>query len=157
MYGSSLQMPQLVEVDGPHAGRSHPLPYGEHVIGRGGPASVRLDHDDVSRRHARLEVGPEGVVVHDLGSKNGVHVAGQRLHGPMVLGHDDRFSIGELELRIVHPASLVTRALAAGGEVTATTDLPPPVEPRADLRVLVLPLLGVVACGALVAAMLLWP
>ncbi len=150
----SLQMPQLVEVGGPHAGRSHPLPYGEHVVGRGGPASVRLDHEDVSRRHARLEVGPEGVVVHDLGSKNGVRVAGERLRAPVTLGHDERFALGELELRIVHPASQVTRALAAGGEVTATTDLPPP-EPRPDLRTLVLPLLGVLVCGALVVAMLL--
>lgn len=154
MSESLLQMPQLVEVGGPHAGRSHPLPYGEHVVGRGGRVSVRLDHDDVSRRHARLEVGPDGVVVHDLGSKNGVRVAGERLRAPAVLGHDDRFALGELELRIVHPASQVTRALAAGGEVTATTDLPPP-EPRSDLRVLVLPLLGVVVCAALVVVMLL--
>lgn len=153
---SSLQMPQLVEVDGPHAGRSHPLPYGEHVVGRGGRVSVRLDHEDVSRQHARLEVGPEGVVVHDLGSKNGVRVAGQRLRAPVTLGHDDGFSLGELELRIIHPASQVTRALAAGGEVTVTTDLPPP-EPRPDLRALVLPVLGVIVCGVLVAMMLLQP
>jgi hypothetical protein len=146
-------MPQLVEVDGPNAGRSHPLPYGEHVVGRGVRVSVRLDHEDVSRRHARLEVGIDGVVVHDLGSKNGVRVAGQRLRAPAALGHDDRFALGELELRIIHPASQVTRALAAGGEVTATTDLPPP-EPRPDLRALVLPLLGVIVCAALVVALL---
>ena len=154
MFEPSLQMPQLIEVGGPHAGRSHPLPHGEHVVGRDGRASVRLDHEDVSRRHARLEVGPEGVVVHDLGSKNGVRVAGERLRDPAALGHDDRFWLGELELRIVHPASQVTRALAAGGEVTATTDLPPP-EPRADLRALLLPLLGVLVCAVLVAVMLL--
>ena len=154
MSASSLQMPQLVEVGGPHAGRSHPLPYGEHVVGRDVRASVRLDHEDVSRRHARLEVGPEGVVVHDLGSKNGVRVGGELLQAPAALAHDDRFSLGELELRIVHPASQVTRALAAGGEVTATTDLPPP-EPRSDLRALVLPLFGVLVCATLVAVMLL--
>jgi S-DNA-T family DNA segregation ATPase FtsK/SpoIIIE len=138
-----LQIPQLVEVAGPHAGRLHPLPYGEHVIGRAGRVSVRLDHEDVSRRHARLEVSPDGVVVHDLGSKNGVRVAGERLRAPAVL-----------ELRIIHPASQVTRALAAGGEVTATTDVPPP-EPRPDLRGLLLPLVGVIVCGVLVAVMLL--
>jgi S-DNA-T family DNA segregation ATPase FtsK/SpoIIIE len=149
-----LQIPQLVEVAGPHAGRLHPLPYGEHVIGRAGRVSVRLDHEDVSRRHARLEVSPDGVVVHDLGSKNGVRVAGERLRAPAVLGHDDGFWLGELELRIIHPASQVTRALAAGGEVTATTDVPPP-EPRPDLRGLLLPLVGVIVCGVLVAVMLL--
>jgi S-DNA-T family DNA segregation ATPase FtsK/SpoIIIE len=154
----SSQMPQLVEVDGPHAGRAHPLPYGDHVLGRGGRAGVRLDHEDVSREHARVEVGPEGVVVHDLESKNGVWVAGQRMQAPASLGHDDRFSLGQLTLRIVHPGSQVTRALAAGGETTLTTDLPPP-EPRPDLRALVVPLLvpvfGVLVCGALVVAMLL--
>jgi hypothetical protein len=154
----SPQMPQLVEVDGPHAGRAHPLPYGDHVLGRGGRAGVRLDHEDVSREHARVEVGPEGVVVHDLGSKNGVWVAGLRVQAPAALGHDDHFSLGELTLRIVHPGSQVSRALAAGGETTVTTDLPPP-EPRADLRALVVPLLapivGVLVCAALVVAMLL--
>ena len=149
-----LQTPQLLEVGGPHAGRSHALPYGEHVVGRDGRASVRLDHEDVSRRHARLEVGPEGVVVHDLGSKNGVTVEGERLREPVLLGHDDRFWLGELELRILHPASQVTRALAAGGEVTATIDLPPP-EPGSDLRALVLPLLGVLVCATLVVVMML--
>lgn len=152
---SSLQMPQLVEVGGPHAGRLHALPYGEHLVGRGGRVSVRIEHDDVSRQHARLEVGPDGVVVHDLGSKNGVRVAGERLQAPAMLGHDDRFALGELELRIIHPASLVTRALAAGGEVTLTTDRPPPPAPRPDLRALVLPLFGIAVCGVLVAVMLL--
>jgi Inner membrane component of T3SS, cytoplasmic domain len=150
----SPQMPQLVEVDGPQAGRAHPLPYGDHVLGRGGRVGVHLDHEDVSRQHARLEVGPDGVMVHDLGSKNGVWVAGQRLQVPVPLGHDDCFALGELTLRIVHPASQVTRALAAGGETTITTDRPQP-EPRPDLRVLVAPLLGLLLCGVLVAVMLL--
>ncbi len=149
------QMPQLVEIDGPHAGRSHALPYGDHRIGRGGRAAVQLDHEDVSRLHARVEVGPEGVVVHDLGSKNGVWVAGQRIEAAAVLGHDDRFALGQLTLRVIHPAAQVTRALAAAGETTVTRDLPSATEPLTDLRVLAMPLLGVLVCGTLVAVMLL--
>lgn len=151
---TSSQMPQLVELDGPHAGRAHPLPYGEHVVGRGGRVGVRLDHDDVSRRHVRLDVGTEGVVVHDLDSKNGVWVEGQRLEAPASLGHDDRFALGELTLRIVHPASQVTRALAAGGETTVTSDRRSS-PPTLDLRSLVIPLVGVVLFGTLVAVMLM--
>lgn len=148
------QIPLLVEVDGPHVGRAHPLPYGDHLVGRGGPVAVRLDHEDVSRRHARLEVGPDGVVVHDLGSKNGVWAAGQRLVRPVHLGHDECFSLGELTLRIVHPASQVTRALAAGGETTVTLDTPPST-PGLDLRSLLVPLVGVLVFGTLVVVMLL--
>ncbi len=148
------QTPQLVEVDGPNAGRSHELPYGEHVAGRGVRVGVRLDHEDVSRQHVRLDVGPEGVVVHDLGSKNGVWVEGQRVEVTPVLGHDERFSLGDLTLRVVHPASQVTRALAAGGETTVTTDLPSST-PRLELRTLWMPLVGVLVFGTLVAVMLL--
>jgi len=148
------QMPQLVELSGPHAGRVHPLPYGEHVLGRGAGVGVRLDHTDISRRHARLEVSFEGVRVHDLGSKNGVRVDGVRLDAPMLLGHDAKFSLGDLDLRIVHPASQVTQALAAGGETTVTTDQPPG-SAGLDLRSLLIPLGGVLLFGTLVAVMLL--
>lgn len=148
------QMPQLVELDGPNAGRSHPLSYGSHVVGRGGRVSVRLDHDDVSRQHATIEVTAQGMLIQDSGSKNGVWSQGQRLEGPTLLVHDDRFSLGELELRIIHPASQVTRALAAGGESTVTIDRPPP-DPRPELRSLLIPLVGVVVFGTLVVVMLM--
>ncbi len=154
MDSLSPQMPQLVEVDGPNAGRVHSLPYGEHILGRGGRAGVRLDHEDVSRQHARLEVGPTGVVVHDLSSKNGVWSDGRRIEAPTLLMHDDRLALGELSLRIIHPASQVTRALAAGGESTITRDLSPP-EPPGDIRSLLLPLVGVAVFGTLVVFMLL--
>lgn len=153
MSETAPQIPQLVEIDGPRAGRYHPLPYGVHVVGRGGRASVRLDHGDVSREHAHLDVGPEGVTIRDADSKNGVWVEGQRLGEPRLLGHDERFSLGELSLRVIHPASQVTRALAAGGESTVTADhLPAPVRP--GVRPLLVPMIGVLVFGVLVIAML---
>lgn len=154
---TSPNVPELVVLGGPRAGRSYALPYGDYLLGRGGRSRVRIDHDDVSREHARVEVGPDGVVVHDLGSKNGVWVAGQRLRGPTPLQHDDSFSLGDLTLRIVHPASQVTRALARGGETTVTTHLRPPLEPEPEPGVLTLalPLVGVLVFGVLVVVMLL--
>jgi transcriptional regulator with PAS, ATPase and Fis domain len=38
-----------------------------------------IDHDSVSREHARVEIGDGGVTLRDLGSKNGTVVAGRRL------------------------------------------------------------------------------
>lgn len=147
-------MPQLVEIDGPNVGRIHPLPYGTHVAGRGARAGIRLDHEDVSREHAVVEVGPEGMLIRDADSKNGVWAGGRRIEQPVLLCHDDRFSLGDLSLRVIHPASQVTRALAAGGETTVTTDHPP-VTPRPDVRGLLIPLLGILLFGTLVAVMLL--
>jgi pSer/pThr/pTyr-binding forkhead associated (FHA) protein len=148
-------IPQVVETTGSFVGRVHELPLGEHVIGRGGDATIQLDHPDVSRRHARLEVGREAVVVHDLGSKNGILVQGRRVRDPVRLLHGQSLEIGELSLRLSHPASQVTRALAEAGETTVTTTRAPLEAPSARLPSLVLPLIGVAVFGALVIAMLM--
>jgi pSer/pThr/pTyr-binding forkhead associated (FHA) protein len=147
-------VPLLVETTGPNAGRVHELPHGVHVIGRGTDASLQLDHPDVSRRHAQLEVGPTGVIVRDLGSKNGVLVDDQRLDDAVALAHGQTISFGELTLRLNHPASQVSHALARAGETTVTTTR------TADERAAPgagfwLPIVGVLVFGGLVAAMLL--
>lgn len=48
----------------------------EIVIGRDPTCAVRLDGDDVSRRHARVAPEGDGHVVGDLGSLNGTWVNG---------------------------------------------------------------------------------
>src|SRR5512133_4367605 len=48
----------------------------EIVIGRDPTCTVRLDADDVSRRHARIAPEGDGHVVGDLGSLNGTWVNG---------------------------------------------------------------------------------
>jgi DNA-binding winged helix-turn-helix (wHTH) protein len=53
-------------------GAQRPLPAGDYVLGnRVGSADILVAAHGVSRRHARLVVGADGVFVHDLGSKNG--------------------------------------------------------------------------------------
>ncbi len=53
---------------------------GTLFVGRSpGTAEVRLDHDSVSRRHARLHVNHGDVRIEDLRSANGTWLAGQRL------------------------------------------------------------------------------
>ena len=148
-------VPQLVELNGATAGRAHDLAYGEHVIGRGGGADVVLDDPDVSRRHARLSVGPDGVRVHDLGSKNGIFAHGARIEGSAWLTHGQTLSIGELQLRVNHPASQVSRALANAGEATATTTRTDTGETPTATRSLLIPVVGVLVFAALLAAMLI--
>jgi len=146
-------VPQLEELRGPHMGRVHAIPYGEHVIGRGGDADVQLQDKDVSRRHARLEVTREGVRVHDLGSKNGVFVNGTRVTDPMLLVHGDTMSFGHVTLSVSHPASHVASALNAAGEGTVTTTKTSTDLRRIDLASLRAPLLGVVFFAALAIAL----
>lgn len=59
--------------------RTVDLDDGSHLIGRAMDADLRLESAEVSRRHAVLEVGDDGVWVRDLGSLWGTFVGAQRL------------------------------------------------------------------------------
>jgi pSer/pThr/pTyr-binding forkhead associated (FHA) protein len=77
-----------------------PLPVGDAVIGRSADCQVVLDDELVSRRHAMLRVREDDVVVHDLGSRNGVTVDGLLLHAPAKLGHGALLGIGSSQLEL---------------------------------------------------------
>jgi pSer/pThr/pTyr-binding forkhead associated (FHA) protein len=70
------------------------LHIGENVIGRDPDAAVVIDSPDVSRLHAKLLVSADMVVLHDLGSRNGTFVAGERITEPRVVRHGDQITIG---------------------------------------------------------------
>ena len=56
-----------------------PLPAsGEAIVGRDAPATIVIDDDSVSRRHARI-LGGSPPQIEDLGSTNGTRVMGRRL------------------------------------------------------------------------------
>jgi transcriptional regulator with AAA-type ATPase domain len=63
--------------------RFFPLPPGDSVLGSAGDNDIVLPFPGVSRRHARLRCLGREVLFIDLGSKNGIVLAGQRL--PQVL------------------------------------------------------------------------
>lgn len=147
-------VPVLVETSGTHRGREHAMPYGEHILGRGRGATVVLDDPDVSRQHARIVVEPDGLTLFDLGSKNGVVVGGRRVDEVATLGHGDELTVGDVTLRLQHPAAQVAQALAAAGEATATVTNTRD-EREAPVGSLLWPVVGVVVFGSLVAALLL--
>ncbi|XXF79025.1 PAS domain S-box protein [Myxococcaceae bacterium GXIMD 01537] len=68
----------LISTSTPAAiGRAFRLEAGEHVVGRGSEADIRIDDHGVSRKHARVVRTPEGVCrVTDLGSTNGTWLNG---------------------------------------------------------------------------------
>jgi hypothetical protein len=82
------------------------MPLGEFAIGRSSSCSLALADGLVSRKHAVLHVGPDAVVVEDLGSRNGVAVNGVRINSPRRLSHMDRVYIGSQELVLIDAAKL---------------------------------------------------
>ncbi len=82
------------------------MPLGEFAIGRSSSCNLALADGLVSRKHAVLHVGPDAVVVEDLGSRNGVAVNGVRISSPRRLAHMDRVYIGSQELVMIDAAKL---------------------------------------------------
>lgn len=70
------------------------------TIGRSRECDVVLGDSNVSRRHARIALEPDGEwTVEDLGSTNGVQINGVRAHGPSVLHSGDRLDLGTVSAR----------------------------------------------------------
>lgn len=75
----------LVISAGANAGITVPLQGTAILLGRGADATIRLDDDYVSTRHARFVPHGQDWYVEDLGSTNGTYIAGQRITTPMVV------------------------------------------------------------------------
>ncbi len=72
---------------------------GSCVIGAGSDANVILTDPTVSRRHVELTLAPEGVLVVDLGSRNGTFYRGQRVER-MSLALGSRLRVGAAEITL---------------------------------------------------------
>lgn len=84
--------PLLVAQDGPLKGQRWQLNK-TIVLGREPNCDVVIADRQISRYHARLTPTPEGVILEDLGSKNGTHHNGTALTAPVVLQDGDLLSI----------------------------------------------------------------
>jgi FHA domain len=73
----------------------HKLSKSPILLGRGTSADIVLSGPLVSRRHAELTDTAHGLVVTDLGSRNGVFVNGHRIDGPVVLEPGDSLAIAD--------------------------------------------------------------
>ncbi len=95
-----------------HEGRDRVFTIGLRpvVIGRAPDCDLLLQHESISRQHARIAHDDEGWVLRDLGSKNGsrvntFHVTDQ------VLRHGDRIDLGTIRIYVeIGPESKASRA-----------------------------------------------
>jgi pSer/pThr/pTyr-binding forkhead associated (FHA) protein len=77
-----------------HGPREISLPLGRFVIGRAETCELPLDDPLVSRQHAALDVGHDGVVAQDLESRNGITVNGEKVSAPRRLVPGDVLGVG---------------------------------------------------------------
>ena len=123
---------KLRVTQGAQAGREVIIPVSEFLIGRGEECHLRPRSDAISRRHCAIIVSEKQVVVHDLGSKNGSYVNGQRVEGKCVVQSGDQFLVGPLEFEFViehalggakRPAARDVKEVAARTAASSNEDL----------------------------------
>jgi hypothetical protein len=124
--------PTLEVQSGPLIGarRSLPPPVATLVIGRGDEATWVILDEDLSRTHAEIRRGWDGVTIQDLDSKNGTKVDGLRVTGATPLHDGALVHLGKVVLRFLDPAEAHLRGgagtLAAGPIAKRAVAAPPP-------------------------------
>ena len=91
---------ELRLLTGPNAGTSYTIPTGQSHLGRSSDVEIRLDANDVSRRHLQLERHGEHVRITDLDSTNGTQVNGEPVRHA-TLRHGDEIRVGTQVLRFL--------------------------------------------------------
>ena len=88
-------------ISGKYQGGEYPLPaHREIVIGRSSELDMVLVEDMVSRRHAKIIVSDDQIVIQDLGSTNGTFVNGEKIKRAK-LNEGDRILIGTSIIKLV--------------------------------------------------------
>ena len=88
-------------ISGKYQGGEFPLhPNREIVIGRSSDLDMVLVEDMVSRKHAKISVSDDQIVIQDLGSTNGTFVNGERIKKTR-LRENDRILVGTSILKLV--------------------------------------------------------
>ena len=142
----------LLLVAGPGQLLTFPLDRPEIVIGRDPQCDIVINHRTLSRRHARLHMGPP-VTIEDLGSTNGLRVARETYRGgqPVPIQPGESFHIGPFSFVFVQRSQETdTTSRRSGGERLHVIDPTPGGVPGfvrevslSDISVLVLGASGV--------------
>lgn len=92
MERKSEDVPLLIAMEGPLQGQRWAV-RGSLLIGREPSCDLVIADRQVSRRHARLRTTSDGVLLEDLGSKNGTNYNGIPLTEPVILQDGDSIQI----------------------------------------------------------------
>ncbi|MBK7534166.1 MAG: sigma 54-interacting transcriptional regulator [Myxococcales bacterium] len=108
----------LIHVQGAErSSRIVELPDGAEVtFGRSRSATVMVDHDSVSRLHARIRRRGDAIDVEDLGSRNGTRVDGAKISEATALSRGGEVTVGPVTAILGASSALVPRGRVADAE-----------------------------------------
>lgn len=111
-------MIEFIIQSGKHQGKRLALSNAVTVIGRETDCHIRLNSDEVSRRHCELRKTDAGVVACDLGSRNGTFVNELPIEAETTLQPGDQLRVGPMILQVPGKA----RPTAGQAPVDETSD-----------------------------------
>jgi pSer/pThr/pTyr-binding forkhead associated (FHA) protein len=111
MERSSEDIPVLVGQAGPLNGQRW-MVRDSIIVGRDASCDIEIPNRQVSRQHARFTPTKKGLMLEDLGSKNGTHYNGQLIIDPVLLKDGDIVQIA-LAQQFVYLSSDATLPLEA--------------------------------------------
>jgi len=134
--GGGLRSAALVVQSGPQAGQRFEVSSsaGTMTIGRADDNHIVLDDREASRRHAALDVTPEGVVVRDFGGKNPLLVNDHPTQQHRLKDRDELL-VGSTRLVFDEPIEAYLRELAQWPDepMSESSDAPEPsAEPASE-------------------------
>ena len=84
-------------------------------IGRGTDVALRIDDRWISRKHCRLELDGDQVIVHDLGSRHGTYVNGVAIESSRLLpGNELCLGLSHFLVQLIPSESPATAAHESG-------------------------------------------
>ncbi len=106
------------------AARKFPLEKPVTTIGRSSMNDLPISDKMLSRQHARIVKDDDGgLVVEDLGSRNGTFLNGDRLSAPQPLKAGDRITLGGVTLKLESESTTRVRIEAGGADALDNTIL----------------------------------
>jgi phosphoserine phosphatase RsbU/P len=106
------------------AARKFPLEKPVSTIGRSSMNDLPISDKMLSRQHARIVKDDDGgLVVEDLGSRNGTFLNGERLAGPQPIKAGDRITLGGVTLKLESESTTRVRIEAGGTDALDNTIL----------------------------------
>ena len=86
------------------------------TIGRAEVNDIVLPTPKVSKRHAKLEVTPHGLVLTDLKSTNGTYLNGRKVMAAVLVGEGDNVHVGEFAIEVKSATGMPTKAGGKSGQ-----------------------------------------
>lgn len=112
----------LVVESGKHKGRKVKLAADRVIIGRAEDAHIRVGSTDVSRHHCELLPTGHGVLVNDLGSRNGTIINGEVISTEFMLAPGNTLTVGPMAFRLL-PRTPTTKPSPKGDQGLSDDDI----------------------------------